>query len=117
SGPLSGLFAARAAGPRPVFAAGGNGFDRRGVSRHDGLAAAARPAARFGACGLALAGKALGLDAGGWFNTAFGAGEDPKSISHEHTFSEDSADPTRLEATLARLSEMVGRRLRENGLH
>src|SRR5436190_434966 len=72
---------------------------------------------KFGKWGLALAGKALGLDAGGWFNTAFGAGEDPKSISHEHTFSEDSADPVRLEATLARLSEMVGRRLREHGLH
>ena len=72
---------------------------------------------KFGKWGLALAGKALGLDAGGWFNTAFGANEDPKSISHEHTYSEDTADVTRLEATLARLAEMVGRRLREHGLH
>jgi DNA polymerase-4 len=46
-----------------------------------------------------------------------GAGTDPKSISHEHTYGEDTADADVLEATLARLSEMVGRRLRENGLH
>ena len=45
-----------------------------------------------------------------------GADEGPKSISHEHTFSEDTADLAQLEATLARLCEMVGRRLREHGL-
>ena len=72
---------------------------------------------KFGKWGLALAGKALGLDAGGWFDSAFGETEDPKSISHEHTYSEDTADADRLEATLAKLSEMVGRRLREHGLH
>src|SRR5437764_635631 len=70
---------------------------------------------KFGKWGLALAGKALGLDAGGWFDSAFGEKEDPKSISHEHTYSEDTADADRLEATLAKLSEMVGRRLREHG--
>jgi DNA polymerase-4 len=72
---------------------------------------------RFGKWGLALAGKARGLDAGGWFDTEVGADADPKSISHEHTYGEDTADREVLEATLARLSEMVGRRLRENGLH
>jgi DNA polymerase-4 len=72
---------------------------------------------KLGKWGLALAGKALGLDAGGWFDSAFGESEDPKSISHEHTYSEDTADADRLEATLAKLSEMVGRRLREHGLH
>ncbi len=72
---------------------------------------------KFGKWGLALAGKALGLDAGGWFDSTFGESEDPKSISHEHTYSEDTADADRLEATLAKLSEMVGRRLREHGLH
>jgi DNA polymerase-4 len=72
---------------------------------------------RFGKLGLALAGKAQGLDAGGWFDTEIGAEEGPKSISHEHTFSEDTADVAQLEATLARLSEMVGRRLREHGLN
>src|SRR5664280_1872832 len=41
---------------------------------------------RFGKWGLALAGKSHGLDAGGWFDTEIGAGEGPKSISHEHTF-------------------------------
>jgi len=72
---------------------------------------------RFGKWGLALAGKARGLDAGGWFDSEVGADTDPKSISHEHTYGENTADASVLEATLARLSEMVGRRLRENGLH
>ena len=72
---------------------------------------------RFGKWGLALAGKARGLDAGGWFDTAVGEDTDPKSVSHEHTFGEDTNDVERLEATLARLCEMVGRRLREHNLH
>ncbi len=71
---------------------------------------------RFGKWGLALAGKSRGLDAGGWFDSEIGAGEGPKSISHEHTFHEDTADLERIESTLARLSEMVGRRLREHKL-
>lgn len=64
-----------------------------------------------------LAGKARGLDAGGWFDTDVGERTDPKSVSHEHTYTEDTNDQEALEATLARLSEMVGRRLREHGLH
>ncbi|PWU01475.1 MAG: DNA polymerase IV, partial [Terriglobia bacterium] len=72
---------------------------------------------RFGKWGLALAGKSRGLDAGGWFDTDIGEDVGPKSISHEHTFSEDTADVRQIEATLARLSEMVGRRLREHRLH
>jgi DNA polymerase-4 len=72
---------------------------------------------RFGKWGLALAGKARGLDAGGWFDSDVGEDTDPKSISHEHTYGEDTADREVLESTLARLSEMVGRRLRENELH
>ena len=71
----------------------------------------------FGKWGLALAGKARGEDAGGWFDTEVGADTDPKSISHEHTYNEDTADPQRLESTLMRLSEMVGRRLREGKFH
>ncbi|MCL5744613.1 MAG: DNA polymerase IV, partial [Acidobacteria bacterium] len=71
---------------------------------------------RFGKWGLALAGKARGQDAGGWFDTEIGGDAEPKSISHEHTFSEDTADTEALEATLARLCEMVARRLREHGL-
>src|ERR1700674_1209750 len=62
---------------------------------------------RFGKWGLALAGKSRGLDAGGWFDTEIGEDVGPKSISHEHTFSEDTAD----------LAQMVGRRLREHRLH
>jgi DNA polymerase-4 len=71
---------------------------------------------RFGKWGLALAGKARGLDAGAWFDGEIGAEEAPKSISHEHTFNVDSTDVELLEATLARLAEMVARRLREHGL-
>jgi DNA polymerase-4 len=72
---------------------------------------------RFGKWGLALAGKSLGLDAGGWFDAEIGAAEGPKSISHEHTFSEDTKNLAQIESTLARLCEMVGRRLREHRLH
>lgn len=72
---------------------------------------------RFGRWGLALAGKARGEDAGGWFDSEVGADIDAKSISHEHTYNQDTADPVRLESTLMRLSEMVGRRLREADLY
>jgi DNA polymerase-4 len=68
---------------------------------------------RFGKWGLALAGKARGEDAGGWFDSAVGEDVDPKSISHEHTYNEDTSSLERLQSTLMRLSEMVGRRLRE----
>src|SRR4051812_47117776 len=74
---------------------------------------------KFGKWGLAMAGKSRGEDAGGYFEAGVSYSEDegdPKSISHEHTFSEDTRDAELLEATLARLSEMVGRRLRDHGL-
>jgi DNA polymerase-4 len=70
---------------------------------------------RFGKWGLALAGKSRGEDAGGWFDSEVGENLDPKSISHEHTYDEDTSDIERLQSTLMRLSEMVGRRLREGG--
>jgi DNA polymerase-4 len=72
---------------------------------------------RFGKWGLALAGKSRGQDAGGWFDTEIGEEAGPKSISHEHTFGEDTGDIEKLESTLSRLCEMVGRRLREHKLH
>ncbi|HEX4784035.1 MAG TPA: DNA polymerase IV [Candidatus Sulfotelmatobacter sp.] len=72
---------------------------------------------RFGKWGLALAGKARGEDAGGWFDSEVGADADAKSMSHEHTYNEDTADSAQLEATLMRLSEMVGRRLRESHVY
>jgi DNA polymerase-4 len=71
---------------------------------------------KFGKMGLALAGKARGLDAGGWFDGAVGDEHDAKSISHEHTFNQDTSDADALEAMLARLSEMVARRLRESNV-
>jgi DNA polymerase-4 len=71
----------------------------------------------FGQWGRAMAGKARGEDAGSWFDGAIGEEEAPKSISHEHTFDVDTTDRERIGATLARLSEMVGRRLREHGLY
>jgi DNA polymerase IV len=72
---------------------------------------------RFGKWGLALAGKARGEDAGGWFDAEVGADLAAKSISHEHTYNEDTSDQAQLESTLMRLSEMVGRRLRESNFH
>ena len=71
----------------------------------------------LGKWGLALAGKARGEDAGGWFDGGIGDYEAAKSISHEHTYNQDTANLDEIEATLMRLSEMVGRRLRENQFH
>ena len=70
----------------------------------------------FGAIGLALAGKSRGLDAGAWFDSDIGEDEGPRSVSHEHTFSRDTRNAQALESMLARLSEMVCRRLREQNL-
>jgi len=74
-------------------------------------------AERFGKWGLALAGKARGEDAGAWFDGGIGERAEPKSISHEHTFAEDTDEAGVLEPVLIRLTEMVGRRLREHGLY
>jgi DNA polymerase-4 len=71
----------------------------------------------FGKWGLALAGKARGEDAGGWFDSEVGEESGPKSISHEHTYTEDTSDVEQIQSMLMRLCEMVGRRLREGGLH
>jgi len=72
---------------------------------------------KFGQWGLALAGKAKGTDAGSWFDSPVGDDDDPKSVSHEHTFNEDTAEADRLDATLVHLMEKVARRLREYQLH
>src|SRR4051812_2088729 len=74
-------------------------------------------ASHWGKWGLALAGKSKGEDAGAWFDAPVGERDDPKSISHEHTFGVDTADGDRLETVLLRLSEMVANRLREHRLY
>jgi len=90
-----------------------------GIRRVGDLAAMDEGAleSRFGKWGLALAGKSVGMDAGGWFDAEVGQRGGPKSISHEHTFDADTKNPEQLEATLAHLAERVGRRLREHQLH
>ncbi len=65
----------------------------------------------------ALIEKAQGRDAGGWYDEEVGAGGGPKSISHEHTFEHDECDAAALASMMARLTEMVCRRLREHRLH
>ena len=72
-------------------------------------------AAQFGRWGLALAGKARGEDAGGWFHGPIGADEGPKSISHEHTFAANLAESAVLQGVLDRLAEKVASRLRQGG--
>jgi DNA polymerase-4 len=57
------------------------------------------------------------MDAGGWFDEEIGEGLEPKSISHEHTFMEDTREVDSLDAILVRLSEMVARRLRDHHLY
>jgi DNA polymerase-4 len=70
----------------------------------------------LGENGAALYRKAQGEDAGAWFATPIGGQEAPKSVSHETTFNVDNADREELLATLSELSQMVGRRLREQEL-
>ncbi len=71
---------------------------------------------RLGKQGPELARKARGEDAGAWFSPGFSHSNMPKSISHETTFAADTSDPILIDATLAKLSQLVGRRLREHGL-
>jgi DNA polymerase-4 len=66
----------------------------------------------FGEWAESLYRKARGQDAELWF-----VDEEQKSISHERTFDHDVDDPSRLEATLAYLAELVGERLRAAGLY
>ncbi|HWZ44347.1 MAG TPA: DNA polymerase IV [Candidatus Saccharimonadales bacterium] len=70
----------------------------------------------FGKWGTALAGKARGEDAGAWFEGEVGEESQAKSISHEHTFDEDTRSLEKIESTLTHLCEKVGRRLREQAL-
>src|SRR3990172_7855775 len=64
----------------------------------------------FGTWGKGLTLKARGQDTDLWF-----VDDEQKSISHERTYPEDVAQRGELEATLAYLAELVGKRLREAG--
>ncbi len=66
---------------------------------------------RFGRWGTALYRKARGGDTYEFFVDA-----EPKSISHNQTFSEDTQDRSRLDATLSHLTQKAMKRLREAGL-
>jgi DNA polymerase IV len=66
----------------------------------------------FGAWGQALYRKARGIDAYEFFVDA-----EPKSISHNQTFGEDTRDRKQLEATLSYLCQKAVKRMRDAGLH
>jgi DNA polymerase-4 len=65
----------------------------------------------FGQWGTALYRKAIGGDAYEFLIDA-----EPKSISHNHTFGEDSADVRQMESMLSHLSQKASKRLREAAL-
>ena len=65
----------------------------------------------FGQWGTALFRKARGGDAYEFLIDA-----EPKSISHNHTFGEDTADIAEMESLLSHLSQKACKRLREAGL-
>ena len=69
----------------------------------------ARLRERFGKYGEWLYTKSRGEDI-----DAYRHGEDPKQISHETTFDEDTSDREELERTLSLLAQLVARRLREH---
>ncbi len=65
----------------------------------------------FGQWGTALYRKARGGDAYEFLIDA-----EPKSISHNHTFGEDTEDAAKMESLLSHLSQKACKRLREAGL-
>src|SRR5262252_9076652 len=65
----------------------------------------------FGQWGVALYRKARGGDAYEFLIDA-----EPKSISHNHTFGEDTTDAAEMESLLSHLSQKACKRLREAGL-
>ena len=68
-------------------------------------------ARRFGRMGPVLAQRARGID-----TSPVSGAEPARSVSHEHTFDVDTADPEVLERTLLALSEGVAARLRAGGV-
>jgi len=65
----------------------------------------------FGQWGTALYRKARGGD-----SYEFLIDAEPKSISHNHTFAEDTSEVTAMESLLSHLSQKASKRLREAGL-
>jgi len=84
-----------------------------GVSTIGDLAAMDRASLvrRFGSHGATLVDRAHGLD-----RDPVNDPDAAKSIGHEHTFDEDTADPEILERTLLAMSEGVSGRLRAAGI-
>ncbi|HKV48083.1 MAG TPA: DNA polymerase IV [Candidatus Acidoferrales bacterium] len=72
----------------------------------------ARLEADFGRWGTALYRKARGIDSFEFFYDA-----EPKSISHNQTFGEDTRDRAQLESTLSYLCQKATKRLRDAALH
>ncbi|MGA9885341.1 MAG: DNA polymerase IV [Candidatus Acidiferrales bacterium] len=66
----------------------------------------------FGRWGTALFRKSRGIDSYEFFVDA-----EPKSISHNCTFGEDTSDREQLNSTLSFLCQKAGKRLRDAGLH
>ncbi|MGA8675838.1 MAG: DNA polymerase IV [Candidatus Acidiferrales bacterium] len=66
----------------------------------------------FGQWGTALFRKARGIDSYEFFVDA-----EPKSISHNQTFGEDTRDRETLESTLSYLCQKAAKRMRDVGLH
>jgi DNA polymerase-4 len=66
----------------------------------------------FGRWGTALYRKARGIDSYEFFVDA-----EPKSISHNQTFGEDTNDRQQLESALSHLCQKACKRLRDAGLH
>lgn len=66
----------------------------------------------FGRWGTALYRKARGIDSYEFFIDA-----EPKSLSHNRTFGEDTNDRGQLYSTLSFLCQKAGKRLRDAGLH
>jgi DNA polymerase-4 len=85
----------------------------QGIEKVGQLAAAAREKLEgdFGRWGTALYRKARGGDT---YEFLFDA--EPKSISHNHTFGEDTQDRAKMDATLSFLTQKAMKRLREAGL-
>ncbi len=66
----------------------------------------------FGRWGTALYRKARGIDSFEFFHDA-----EPKSVSHNQTFGEDTSDRHLLESTLSYLCQKGAKRMRDAGLH